>query len=259
MPINDYSVGSRVVLSPDQQQTISNQYKRYMKALEIAPDSIRFEQPNQASGLILDARFVRSEKEESIGNTESFSYRVTARQIDGSTTSLQASTYAVEVEGRVIKSLGRYFYLAPNNQSLTPEQLLEAQGKGIDGQYTVIDDKGQSIALVTTVGEIIPIGKPEVVSQAIATGTTIGYRCTCPDYIGQQNDLLPTLLGEQQKVFGVLGSRGICKHVYAVRIAKGDLVSVPSEPPTIEPSGRKVKWDGVKEVSSRRNRGVKWV
>jgi hypothetical protein len=72
---------------------------------------------------------------------------------------------------------------------------------------------------------------------------------------------MPTLLGEQQKVFGVLGSRGICKHVMSVRIIKGDLVSVPQSPPTIEPEpNRKVNWSGIKEVSNRKGKGkVKWV
>jgi len=182
-------------------------------------------------------------------------------QIDSSTVALQSTTYAVKVEGRTVKSLGRYFYTIPNNQPLTPEQLLEAQGKGIDGQYTVLNDQGQSIALVTTVGEIVPIGTPETVTQSIATGRALGYRCTCPDYLGQQADLLPTLLGEQQKVFGVLGSRGICKHVMSVRLIRGDVVSVPQAPPTLEPeSNRKVNWTGVKEVSNRGGKGrVKWV
>lgn len=258
---NDYSVGSRIVLSPDQQQTISNQYKRYMKALEYTSDSVRFETPDPDSGLILDARFIRPDQQQFIAEAKSFDYRVTARVINSSTVALQSSTYAVKVEGQTVKSLGRYFYTVPNNTPLTPEQLLQAQGKGIDGQYTVLNDQGQSIALVTTVGEIVPIGTPETVVQSIATGRALGYRCTCPDYLGQQSDLLPTLLGEQQKVFGVLGSRGICKHVFSVRLIRGDVVSVPQAPPTIEPeSNRKVNWSGVKEVSNRGGKGrVKWV
>ena len=258
---NDYSTGSKVVLSPDQQQTINNQYKRYIKALEYTSDSVRFEKPDPNSGLILDARFVRPDSQQFTANTESFDYRVTARVIDSSTVALQSSTYAVKVEGITVKSLGRYFYTVPNNTPLTPEQLLIAQGKGIDGQYTVLNDQGQSIALVTTVGEIVPIGTPETVIASIASGTSIGYRCTCPDYLGQQTDLLPTLLGEQQKVFGVLGSRGICKHVMSVRIIKGDLVSIPQSPPVIEPdTTKKVKWEGVREVSNRSGKGrVKWV
>jgi hypothetical protein len=258
---NDYSLGSKVVLSPDQQQTISNQYKRYMKALEYTSDSVKFEKPDPDSGLTLDARFIRPDSQQFTANAESFDYRVTARVIDSSTVALQSTTYAVKVEGRTVKSLGRYFYTIPNNQPLTPEQLLEAQGKGIDGQYTVLNDQGQSIALVTTVGEIVPIGTPETVVQSIATGRALGYRCTCPDYLGQQADLLPTLLGEQQKVFGVLGSRGICKHVMSVRLIRGDVVSVPQAPPTLEPeSNRKVNWTGVKEVSNRGGKGrVKWV
>ena len=257
---NDYSVGSRVVLSPDQQQTINNQYKRYIKALEYTSDSVRFEKPSPESGLILDARFLRSSKDEFIATTESFDYRVTARVIDTSTVALQSSVYAVEVDGQMVKSLGRYFYTVPSNRPLSPEELLQAQGKGIDGQYTVLNEQGQSIALVTTVGEIVPIGTPETVVQSIATGTALGYRCTCPDYLGQQASLLPTLLGEQQKVFGVLGSRGICKHVMAVRIVRGDVVTVPQSPPTIEPdTNKKVKWQGVKEMSNRGGRGkVKW-
>jgi len=257
---NDYSVGSRVVLSPDQQQTINNQFKRYMKALEYTSDSIKFEKPNPQSGLTLDARFVRSDKAQSIASESTFDYRVTARVIDSSTVALQSSVYAVEVDGQMIKSLGRYFYTVPSNQPLTKEQLLVAQGKGIDGQYTVIDELGQSIALVTTVGEIVPIGTPDIVVASIATGRALGYRCTCPDYQGQQNDLMPTLLGEQAKVFGVLGSRGICKHIYSVRLAKGDLVSVPQAPPTIErESNAKVRWSGVKEMSMRGGKGgVKW-
>lgn len=258
---NDYSLGSRIVLSPDQQQTIANQYKRYMKALEYTSDSVKFEKPSIESGLTLDARFLRSDRDEFIATTESFDYRVTARVIDSTTTALQASTYGVEVEGVMVKSLGRYFYTVPSNRPLSPEELLQAQGKGIDGQYTVLDDKGQSIALVTTVGEIVPIGTPETVVQSIATGTALGYRCTCPDYLGQQSSLIPTLLGEQQKVFGVLGSRGICKHIFGVRIVRGDVVSVPQSPPTLErDDNRKVKWQGVKEVSSRGGKGkVKWV
>lgn len=258
---NDYSVGSKVVLSPDQQQAINNQYKRYMKALEYTSDSVRFETPDPDSGLILDARFIRPDKQQSIAERDSFSYRVTARVIDSSTVALQSTTYAVKVEGVTVKSLGRYFYTVPNNAPLTPEQLLQAQGKGIDGQYTVLNDQGQSVALVTTVGEIVPTGTPETVVQSITTGRALGYRCTCPDYLGQQSDLLPTLLGEQQKVFGVLGSRGICKHIYGVRIVRGDVVSVPQAPPTTEPeSNRKINWSGVKEVSNRGGKGrVKWV
>lgn len=258
---NDYSTGSKVILSPDQQQTIANQYKRYIKALEYTSDSVKFEKPDPESGLILDARFVRPDSQQFTANAESFDYRVTARVIDSSTVALQSTTYAVKVEGRMVKSLGRYFYTIPNNQPLTPAQLLEAQGKGIDGQYTVLNEQGQSIALVTTVGEIVPIGTPETVVQSIATGRALGYRCTCPDYLGQQSDLMPTLLGEQQKVFGVLGSRGICKHIFGVRIVKGDVVSVPQSPPTIEPEfNRKVNWSGVKEMSTRGGKGrVKWV
>lgn len=258
---NDYSVGSKVVLSPDQQQTINNQYKRYMKALEYTSDSVRFETPSIESGLILDARFLRKDEDKFIAKKESFDYRVTARVINNSTVALQSTTYVVEVEGVPVRSLGRYFYTVPNNQPLSPEQLLIAQGKGIDGQYTVLNDQGQSIALVTTVGEIVPIGTPETVVQSIATGRALGYRCTCADYLGQQASLIPTLLGEQQKVFGVLGSRGICKHIYGVRIVRGDVVSVPQAPPTLEgESNRKVNWSGVKEVSNRGGKGkVKWV
>ncbi len=258
---NDYSLGSLVVLSPEQQETIRNQYKRYIKALEYTSDSVKFETPDPDSGLILDARFIRPDSQQFIADTKSFDYRVTARVINSSTVALQSTTYAVKVEGVVVKSLGRYFYTVPNNQPLSPEQLLQAQGKGIDGQYTVLDEQGQSIALVTTVGEILPIGTPETVIQSIATGSALGYRCTCADYLGQQTDLLPTLLGEQQKVFGVLGSRGICKHIMSVRIIKGDLVSVPQAPPTIEQEkGRKPSWTGVKEMSARGGKGkVKWV
>jgi hypothetical protein len=255
---NDYSVGSKVVLSPDQQQTINNQYKRYMKALEYTSDSVRFETPSIESGLILDARFLRKDEDKFIAKKESFDYRVTARVINNSTVALQSTTYVVEVEGVPVRSLGRYFYTVPNNQPLSPEQLLIAQGKGIDGQYTVLNEQGQSIALVTTVGEIVPIGTPETVISSIATGQALGYRCTCPDYLGQQAGLIPTLLGEQQKVFGVLGSRGICKHVMAVRIVRGDVVTVPQSPPIIEPdTNKKVRWDGVKEFGNKRSK-VKW-
>lgn len=258
---NDYSVGSKVILSPDQQQSISNQYKRYMKALEYTSDSVRFESPDPDSGLLLDARFIRPDSQQFSADAKSFDYRVTARVINTSTVALQATTYAVKVEGVMVKSLGRYFYTIPSNQPLSPEQLLVAQGKGIDGQYTVLNEQGQSIALVTTVGEILPIGTPETVIAPIAQGTAIGYRCTCPDYLGQQSDLMPTFLGDQQKVFGVLGSRGICKHVMSVRIIRGDLVSVPQSPPTIEPeSNRKVNWSGIKEMSTKGGKGrVKWV
>jgi len=258
---NDYSVGSRVVLNPDQQQTIANQYKRYMKALEYTSDSIRFETPDPDSGLTLDARFVRPDKEQAIADAISFDYRVTARVINTSTVALQATTYAVKVDGVMVKSLGRYFYTVPNNQPLTPEQLLQAQGKGIDGQYTVLNDQGQSIALVTTVGEIVPIGTPETVVASIATGRALGYRCTCPDYLGQTSTLMPLLIGPKDSVFGILGSRGICKHIFGTRIVRGDVVSVPQAPPTLEPeSNRKVNWSGVKEVSNRSGKGsVKWV
>lgn len=258
---NDYSTGSKVILSPDQQQAISNQYKRYMKALEYTSDSVRFETPDPDSGLLLDARFIRPDSQQFIADSKSFDYRVTARVINTSTVALQSTTYAVKVDGVMVKSLGRYFYTVPSNQPLSPEQLLVAQGKGIDGQYTVLNEQGQSIALVTTVGEILPIGTPETVIAPIAQGTAIGYRCTCPDYLGQQSDLMPTLLGDQQKVFGVLGSRGICKHIYHIRIVRGDVVSVPQSPPTIEPeSNRKVNWSGIKEMSTKGGKGkVKWV
>ncbi len=47
----------------------------------------------------------------------------------------------------------------------------------------------------------------------------------------------------------------------SVRLIRGDVVSVPQAPPTLEPeSNRKVNWTGVKEVSNRGGKGrVKWV
>lgn len=258
---NDYSVGSKIVLSPDQESSIKNQYKRYIKALEYTPDSVKFAPTKEGDGLLLDARFLRRDSEEFTADTDAFTYRVTAREITSATTALFSSVYVIEVDGRKIESIGRYYYTLPNNKVLTKEELELAQGKGIDGQYTVLNDEGQSIALVTNIGEIVPIDTPEKVIASIAIGTTIGYRCTCADYVGQQNDLIPTKLGEKQKVFGVLGSRGICKHVYAVRIIRGDVVSVPSAPPSDDRSTqRKAQWSGVKEFNPKKsNKGrIKW-
>jgi hypothetical protein len=258
---NDYSVGSKIVLSPDQESSIKNQYKRYIKALEYTPDSVKFVSTKEGDGLLLDARFLRRDSEEFTADTDAFTYRVTAREITSATTALFSSVYAIEVDGRKIESIGRYYYTLPNNKVLTKEELELAQGKGIDGQYTVLNDEGQSIALVTNIGEIVPIGKPEEVASSIAIGTAIGYRCTCPDYVGQQANLMPTSLGEQQKVFGVLGSRGICKHVYAVRLIRGDVVSIPSAPPSNDgDTPPPAQWSGIKEFKpSRARKGkIKW-
>jgi hypothetical protein len=258
---NDYSVGSKIVLSPDQESSIKNQYKRYIKALEYTPDSVKFVESPDTSELLLDARFVRKDGEEFLASPEAFTYRVTARTINSATTALFSNLYVVEVDGRQVKSIGRYYYIAPSDKSLTKEELEKVQGKGIDGQYTVLNDQGQTIALVTTVGEIVPIGKPEEVASSIAIGTAIGYRCTCPDYVGQQANLMPTSLGEQQKVFGVLGSRGICKHVYAVRLIRGDVVSIPSAPPSNDgDTPPPAQWSGIKEFKpSRARKGkIKW-
>lgn len=254
-----YQLGTRVVLTPDQVNAINNAFKRYEKALDITSSAIKFVEPTV--GLELDARFIRSGSQAFNASANTFDYQVTGRIINTSNTVLAENEYVVVVNGREVKSLGRFTWLSPN-ATLRGTALKEAQGLQSDGTYIVFNSEGNSIALITTTGEVIALGTPLIVNQGLSQGGTIGYRCTCADYLGQTSDLTPLLVGSQNSNFNSLGARGACKHIYAVRIAKGDLVNIPSAPPSQEQPERekKARLQGVKEAkNSNRMSKIKWV
>jgi hypothetical protein len=254
-----YQLGTRVVLSPDQISSIQNAFKRYQKALEITSSAIRFVTPT--GGAQLDARFIRNDESAFYADAQSFDYQVTGRIINTGNTVLAENEYVVVVNGRQVKSLGRFAWLSPN-ATLTGTALKEAQGLQSDGSYIVFNSDGNAIALITTGGEVVALGKPTIVTQSLSQGSAIGYRCTCPDYLGQTTDLRPLMIGEQNSNFNSLGARGACKHIYAVRIAKGDVVNIPSAPPPNEGEvkERKARLDGVKEFKDKSSRSkIKWV
>jgi hypothetical protein len=254
-----YQLGTRVVLTPDQVSSIQNAFKRYQKALEITSSAIRFETPT--GGLELDARFIRKDEQAFYADAQSFDYQVTGRIINANNTVLAENEYVVVINGRQVKSLGRFTWLSPN-ATLRGTALQEAQGLQSDGSYIVFDKEGNSIALITTTGEVVALGTPTIFTKSLANGEAIGYRCTCADYLGQTTDLRPLMIGEQNSNFNSLGARGACKHIYAVRIAKGDLINIPSAPPPNEGEARerKARLDGVKEFRNGASKSkIKWV
>ena len=184
-----------------------------------------------------------------------FDHRITARVIRNETVALDEQEYEVQVEGRTVKSLGRYRFLVPEGTPISPE----TQGRQLDGSYVVIDANGNTIALVTAEGEIVPVGTPETVRERLREGESLGYRCTCQDYSGQYQRLIPFGLGQVQSSYRSLGAIGACKHIYALRISRRESISIPSDVPQPSPKARKPRGVGAGTKGMKTPGGVKWV
>jgi len=243
-------LGEKIVRSPEELSQIESLWNRYQRALEIEPSSFKFVPVSAESGLELDVRFFKVPKAEM--EDAAFDHRITARVIRNETVALNEQEYEVQVDGRKVKSLGRYRYLVPEGMPISPS----VQGKQLDGSYVVIDSRGNTIALVTAEGEIVPVGLPSIISERIREGKSIGYRCTCQDYSGQYQKLVPFSLGQVQSRYRPLGSIGACKHIYALRISRREPVAIPSDVPQSPPKTQRAKklGTGVKGLT-----GVKWV
>ena len=72
-----------------------------------------------------------------------------------------------------------------------------------------------------------------------------GYSCTCPDYSRRQDGLLKSRwITEQYNRHWSnrnAGATGDCKHIYATRLARGDLTELPLDFPLTDPDFGKRK------------------
>lgn len=242
-------LGEKIVRSPEEISQIESLWSRYQRALEIEPSSFKLAPISPESGLELDVRFLKKPGAEM--EDAAFDHRITARVIRNETVVLNEQEYEVQVDGRKVKSLGRYRYLAPEGMPVNPI----VQGRQLDGSYVVIDSQGNTIALVTAEGEIVPVGIPSVVRERIEEGQSIGYRCTCQDYSGQYQKLIPFGLGQVQSSYRPLGAIGMCKHIYAFRISRKEPIAIPSDVP--QPSSKQKPRKlgaGIKGMT-----GVRWL
>jgi len=241
--------GGKRTLTPEQSSAIKSQWARYKKATEIVPDSFQVSgRPGDgASGS--DDYTVKYFKPESLPLMNTLigepDYYVTVRKIGDATVKLYEQVFQETTpDGAVVENLGTY-------------QVTETL-EGVTQDYLVISDEGNTIALIAKGTNVIrALGDPQVVTEQLRKGTSIGYACTCMSYKNQNIDIIPSYTGDPARTWGEFGAFGICKHILAYRYQNGDPVKPPTDIPMEDLSDEPKRYSSIKGKLPKMGKGMR--
>ena len=248
MAIKQNSAGGKRTLTPEQTSAIKSQWARYKRATEIVPDSfvVSGRPGDGASGS--EDFTVKYFKPENLPLMETLinepDYFVTVRKIGDAVVKLYEQVFEETTpDGAIVENLGTY----------QVTEILE----GVTQDYLVIDDAGNTIALIASGTNVIrALGDPVVIQEQLRKGTSIGYACTCPSYTNGTDSIIPAYTGELGDKWGEVGTFGLCKHGLAYRYQNGDPVKPPTDIPMNDMEEPK-RYSSIKGKLPKRGKGIR--
>jgi hypothetical protein len=199
-------------LSPEAESFYRSQYQRYLKAIEITPESAQVNLRTAKAIL----RYNANAKDAFDPQFHQVSYVIS----DGQLRLLERGFEEVTRNGDVVTFRGRF-------RNLPEEDPIQQ-----DGSAKVQTQARDSIALIPKSGNTIRTqDESEEELDPLAKGIPVAYECNCGDYSGKQSLLKITAFGEINRRWSFLGSLGGCKHILSSRLIQKDLPAVPRDLP----------------------------